>query len=255
MLIPYLILCLFLFFAGACLGSFFNVVAYRLPRGLDFVKGRSFCPVCRHTLESQDLVPVLSWLSLKGKCRYCGAKVSRRYPLTEAAAGLFAVASFLRFGLTAAALLAMLICCTLMTLTLIDADTQEIPDGLIVVLLLFAVASAFVWKETGLVARLLGAVCVSVPMLLLNLIVPTSFGGGDVKLMAAMGLLLGWKNTLLAMFVALLLGGGYGIFLLARHKKGRRDHFAFGPFLSAGCVTALFFGEALIGWYLGLFWI
>ena len=253
MRLPYLILYLFIFFTGACLGSFCNVVAYRLPRKLDFVKGRSFCPACGHTLAPLDLVPFFSWLCLGGKCRYCGARISRRYPLTEAAAGLFAVASVLRFGPTWGAAVAALICCALLILSLIDADTQEIPDGLILALFVLGAAGVFAWPEPGLVARLIGAVCVSVPMLLINLLVPTSFGGGDIKLMAVMGALLGWKNALLAMFIALLLGGGYGIYLLARRKKGRKDHFAFGPFLSAGCVVALFFGDALIGWYLELF--
>lgn len=244
---------LFVFFTGACLGSFVNVIVYRVPRGLDFVKGRSLCPACGHTLAPLDLIPLAGWLCLKGRCRYCGEKISARYPLVEATAGLLSAACLLRFGFTAAAALAVLVCYALLALSLIDADTQEIPDGLIAALLILAVADAILKPGPGIAPRLIGAACVSLPMLLMNLAVPTSFGGGDVKLMAVMGLLLGWQSTLLAMFIALLLGGGYGIYLLARRKKGRKDHFAFGPFLSAGCVTALLAGDALLGWYMGLF--
>lgn len=252
---PYVALYLFIFIFGACIGSFLNVLIYRIPRKMDFVRGRSLCPACGHSLSALDLAPLLSWIALRGKCRYCGAGISRRYPLIEAATGLLAVASVWRFQFTAMTLVAFAVCCTLLTISMIDADTQEIPDGLVIAILVLAVAGWILQPEDpDWKARLIGAVCVSLPMLLINLIVPTSFGGGDIKLMAAAGLLLGWKNTLVAMFVALLLGGGYGICLLAGKKKGRKDHFAFGPFLSIGCVIGLFFGSWLLQWYLALFW-
>lgn len=253
MLAPMLLCYAFVFFIGCCLGSFGNVLVYRIPRRLDFVKGRSFCPQCGHTLAPRDLVPLASYLALHGRCRYCGAGISIRYPLVEACAGLLAVACAARFGFTAGAATVFCIGCVLLVLSLIDADTQEIPDGLIVTLLIPAIASWFLLPGPGLIARLVGMVCVSVPMLLIDFVIPTSFGGGDIKLMAVMGWILGWEQTLLAMFFALLGGGGYGAWLLARGKKGRKEHFAFGPFLALGCMLALFFGMQLLHWYLGLF--
>lgn len=254
LVLPYAVLYLFVFILGACIGSFLNVLIYRIPRKMDFVRGRSMCPACGHMLSPLDLAPLVSWIALGGKCRYCGAGISRRYPLIEAATGLLAVASVWRFQPTVMALIAFAVCCTLLTISMIDLDTQEIPNGLVIAMLALAVAGWILQPhDPDWIARLIGAVCVSVPMLLINLIVPTSFGGGDIKLMAAAGLLLGWKNTLVAMFVALILGGGYGIFLLAGKKKGRKDHFAFGPFLSAGCVIGLFFGTMLLQWYLAQF--
>ena len=198
-------------------------------------------------------MPVFSWLFLKGKCRYCGEPISLRYCVVELLAGVLAAACALVFGLTWAALTAFFACCILLAVALIDADTQEIPDGLVIALAVVAVAA--VWSIPGrtIVDRLIGMACVSVPMLLIDLLIPTSFGGGDVKLMAAGGFLLGWKGTLLAMFIALIGGGGYGIWLLSRKKAGRRDHFAFGPFLAAGIAVALFFGDAILGWYMGMF--
>ncbi len=253
MLLPYLIIYTFIFVIGLCIGSFLNVLAYRIPNRLDFVRGRSFCPACRHTLAARDLVPVLSWLFLRGKCRYCGAKISPRYCVVELLTGALAVLCGLVFGLSLAALAAFAACCILLTVSLIDMDTQEIPDGLIIALAIVAVAAIWAMPGQTVVSRLIGMACVSVPMLLIDLLIPTSFGGGDIKLMAAGGFLLGWKLTLLSMFAALLFGGGYGIYLLARKKAGKRDHFAFGPFLAAGMGIALFAGDAILGWYLGLF--
>ncbi|MEG1756335.1 MAG: prepilin peptidase [Clostridia bacterium] len=244
---------LFIFVVGTCIGSFLNVLAYRIPKKIDFVRGRSFCPTCKHTLLAGDLVPLFSWMFLRGRCRYCGAGISPRYPLVECAAGLLAVGAVAWFGMTAQAVLAVAVGCVLFTVALIDADTQEIPDGLILALVVLAVIDYCITPELGLLARLIGLTCVSVPMGLINCVIPTSFGGGDLKLMAAMGLLLGWKMTLVGMFFALLLGGGYGVFLLACRRMGRKDHFAFGPFLAVGCMCALFFGHELLLRYLMIF--
>lgn len=252
MFLPYLIIYVFLFIVGLCVGSFCNVLVYRIPNKLDFVKGRSFCPACRHTLAARDLVPVFSWLFLGGKCRYCGARISPRYCFVELAGGVIAVCCALRFSLSWAAVTVFCACMLLLTISLIDADTQEMPDGLTVALALVAVASVWLMPGETLVSRLIGMACVSVPMLLLDLVIPTSFGGGDIKLMAAAGFLLGWQSTLLAFFIGLVAGGAYGIRLLARKEKGRKDHFAFGPFLAAGIAISLFFGAQIIGWYVGL---
>ena len=252
MLLPYIILYLLIFVVGLCVGSFVNVLVYRIPNKLDFVRGRSFCPTCGHTLSARDLVPVFSWLCLKGKCRYCGARISPRYCVVELMAGALAVVSALTLGPTWAALLAFAACCVLLAIALIDMDTQEIPDGLVIALAVVAIAAIWGMPGRTLVDRLIGMACVSVPMLVIDLFIPTSFGGGDVKLMAAGGFLLGWRGTLLAMFIALIGGGGYGIWLLSRKKAGRKDHFAFGPFLAAGIVLALFFGDAILGWYMGM---
>lgn len=252
MFLPYLIIYAFLFVAGLCVGSFCNVLIYRIPNKLDFVKGRSFCPACGHTLAPRDLVPVISWLLLKGKCRYCGARISPRYCFVELAGGVLAVCCALRFSFTWAAAVAFIVCMLLVTISLIDADTQEMPDGLTIALAVISVASIWLMPGETIVSRLIGMACVSLPMLLLDFFIPTSFGGGDIKLMAAAGFLLGWQRTLLAFFIGLVSGGAYGIRLLAKKAKGRKDHFAFGPFLAAGIAVSLFFGGEILRWYLGL---
>ena len=232
MLLLELLLGLIRFLLGAALFSFMNVVAWRLPRGMDPLKGRSVCPQCGHTLGAPDLVPVFSWLFLRGRCRHCGAHIPARYLLVELLGGVLALGCTWRygaayalpgglFGMSWAALLALAVC------------------GAVSVLL----------SPADWLPHIIGALCVSVPMFLLCLVIDGAFGGGDIKLMAAAGLFLGWQNTLLAMFFGIVFGGMYGIYLLAAKKAGKKDHFAFGPFLCAGIVIAMLFGGPVLEWY------
>ena len=221
------------FMLGAAVFSFMNVVAWRLPRGKDPLKGRSFCPQCGAALDAADLTPVFSWLVLRGRCRHCGAHIPVRYLLVEVLGGVLALGCTWRygaalglpdglFGMSWAALLALAVCGILLGVALIDAETQIIPDRL------------------NLALAVLGVLC---------LLIPGAFGGGDIKLMAAAGLFLGWQQTLLAMFFGILGGGFYGMYLLAAKKADKKDHFAFGPFLCVGIVLAILFGDPVLEWY------
>jgi leader peptidase (prepilin peptidase)/N-methyltransferase len=246
------------------------VLVYRIPRKLDFVRGRSFCPNCEHQLRALDLIPIVSYLALGRKCRYCHAPISPRYMLIELVGGILAACSWAAFmhdppllrangaffGDNApmlAAVLYFLALCVLLVVTRIDAETMEIPDGLNIALLVCGILTIFVAPEVSLVGRFIGLFCISVPLLVITLIIPNAFGGGDVKLMAAAGFLLGWQGALVATFIGILIGGAWGVYLLASGKKGAKGHFAFGPALCAGITVALFFGNPLITWYLGFF--
>ena len=147
-----------------------------------------------------------------------------------------------------AALLALAVCGILLSVSLIDAETQIIPDRLNLALAVCGAVSVLLSPADWL-PHVIGAFCVSVPMFLLCLVIDGAFGGGDIKLMAAAGLFLGWQNTLLAMFFGIVFGGMYGIYLLAAKKAGKKDHFAFGPFLCAGIVIAMLFGGPVLEWY------
>lgn len=252
-MLPYTVLYAYCFVVGLCIGSFVNVLIYRLPRGLNIAKGRSLCPSCGHTLKARDLVPLFSWLFLRGKCRYCGERIPARYCIVELLCGLFAVVSPVVFGFTPMALLTFLAAAILTAIAFIDAKTQEIPDSLVLALAAVAVLAAIFTREQSIFSRLIGLAAVSLPMLLINLLKPTSFGGGDVKLCAVSGFLLGWRSMLVAIFLALLGGGGYGAYLLLSKRKGLREHFAFGPFLTAGIYIALICGEQLLILYFDLF--
>ena len=133
-----------------------------------------------------------------------------------------------------------------------DLDTMEIADGCSIAIVVLTAAGLFFMKDITIGQRLIGMVCISVPMLLLAIAVPGAFGGGDIKLMAAGGLFLGWRTVLASAIIGILLGGGYGIYLLASGKKGRKEQFAFGPFLCVGMILGLLFGNQMIDWYLAI---
>lgn len=141
----------------------------------------------------------------------------------------------------------------LLLVAVVDARTMEIPNGFVLAVLGLGVAAAFMVPEILLWERLIGILCVSLPLLLITLIIPDAFGGGDIKLMGAAGLFLGWKLTLFSLYIGVLLGGAYGAWLLLSKKKGRKEHFAFGPYLCFGMAVAALFGDSILGWYMNLF--
>ena len=242
------------FLLGACFFSFLNVVVWRLPRGESLVRGRSHCPVCGRVLTAWELVPCFSFLALRGRCHGCGAKIPSRDFWVEVLGGVLFLACAGRFGgESLRAYLAFAVLFILTAVALMDWDTMEIDDRFHIALLLCAAAAVKLFPEVSLTQRAIGAVCVSLPMLALALAVPGGFGGGDIKLMFALGLLLGWKNTLLAAFLAILSGGCYAAVLLLRGRAGRKSQFAFGPFLCLGGAAALLYGGEILAWYTA-FW-
>lgn len=243
------LLYLFVFLFGSVIASFLNVVIYRLPLGISVAKGRSFCPACKKTLKPYDMIPVLSWFFLKGKCRFCGARISFRYPVVEFLGGFLTVLSFCCLGFTAYGVLVAISGLLLLTLAWIDWDTMTIPDVFHFCFIILCLAGIFLNPHFSWLSAFIGAVEISLPMLLLSLFIPGAFGFGDVKLMCICGFFLGWQLTLVAFFLALLLGGGYGIFLLYGRKKNKKSHFPFGPFLAVGIFTALLWGNSIITWY------
>ena len=245
---------------GGCIFSFADVVADRLPRGISFVKGRSYCPACGHTLAWYDMIPIVSWFLLRGKCRRCGHRIPFRYPVTEAM-GMAAAALCLQYfgvwngywhGITIQAVIVFLLLALLCVIAQVDQSTMEIPNGFVLACMALAVVSVFFFGQVTLVQRLIGSVSVSVPLFLITLAVPGAFGGGDMKLMAALGFFLGWRMSLTAFAFAVFAGGIYGIVLLASKKKSGKEHFAFGPFLCAGTAIAVFWGEKLLTWYVSI---
>ncbi|MDO4458915.1 MAG: prepilin peptidase [Clostridia bacterium] len=258
------LICFLVFMLGAAVFSFLNVVIYRLPRGMNYISGRSLCTSCGKKLKSYHMVPVFSWFLLGGKCAYCKAKISFRYAFMELLGGfsaLFCLWYFTGLRLTAfgdhkaiiGAVLYFAVICVLTCTAFIDADTMEIPNRFPLVLALLGIASAFCFHNMGIAERVIGVFCVSLPMFLMCLVIDGAFGGGDIKLMAAAGIMLGWKLSLVSLFFALISGGAYAVYLLVSGKKERKEHFAFGPFLCLGIVTGLFYGAQILEWYLALF--
>ena len=242
---------LYIFVIGMVIGSFLNVVIYRVPLAISVAKGRSFCPHCYAQIKGYHNIPVFSYLWLRGKCADCGEPISIRYPLVELFTGLMALLIFAVFGFSFQWLVVFSAAAILICITMIDFDTMTIPNGLVLALMAPALLSFFFFPEVGILSRVIGIFVISLPMLILVLFIPDAFGGGDIKLMSVAWFMLGWDHTLLAAFIGLLLGGAVAVVLLA--KKTPDKHMPFGPYLCIGIMTALLFGDIIIQWYLNLF--
>lgn len=241
---------IFTFLLGITVGSFLNVCILRIPAGESIVTGPSHCTSCGRRLAWYEMIPVLSWLALRGRCRTCGAAISPQYPLIEAANGFLWLLVTAALGFTPDALLGCLMTSALLVLSVIDARTGEIPPG--TAIFIAALGAARLVLHPGLtLSLLLGAAAVSGFLLLVLLVTGgRGVGGGDVKLMAACGLLLGWKLILLAFLLGCLLGSAVHLVRMRFFGAGRV--LALGPYLSAGVFLSLLWGDALLTWYFGL---
>lgn len=243
---------LLLFVLGTVIGSFLNVVIYRVPLGESIVAPPSHCPKCNTRLKPWDLIPLLSWLSLKGKCRYCAAAVSYRYAFVELLTGLFFVFTYIQVGIDNILIVYLLLTSILIADTFIDFDHFILPDGLhafgaVGFILLNLVFSFIPWQDAGL-----GIIVGMTPLLLLVLLTRgNGMGLGDVKLMAMLGLFLGWKLTLLTLLLSFILGGIFGVLLLVTKVKTRKDPIPFGPWIAMAAFIAMHWGEEIIKLYLG----
>jgi leader peptidase (prepilin peptidase) / N-methyltransferase len=236
---------------GAILGSFLNVVAYRLPRGESLSRPRSRCPGCEEPIKPYDNVPVLSWLLLRGRCRSCRAPISARYPLVEAGTGLLCA---LVVWLVEEPWLGLVFVLLLVPITLIDLDSRIIPNKLTLTGAVVAPAILALTDPGAIPEHLIAAAAAGGFLFLAWLAYPRGMGMGDVKLAAVMGLFLG-RAVAPAMFVALIAGTLVGAAVIARKgtREGRKTAVPFGPFLALGSVVALFAGDALVDWYLETF--
>lgn len=242
---------------GAVMGSFLNCAAYRVVRGESFLKGRSRCPSCGHTLTALELVPVLSWLIQRGRCKACGQRISVRYPLTELGFALVTALCLLRFDLTVLCLRNYVFLCCLFLLTLTDLDDMTIPDGChIAALVAWVAALPFLpfpgWGEvlrSVLAAVIFGGGLLLVSLVMDKLLGRDSLGGGDIKLFAVVGLYLGIIGTLFAMLLACVLGLAFSF---AVRKKDADRAFPFGPSIAVAAAAMLLYGAPLIEWYGGL---
>lgn len=237
----YMIVIVILF--GICIGSFVNVVIYRFPLGLDFVRGRSFCPHCHHQLNWQDLIPVFSWILVRGKCRHCKSEISIRYMIIEIMSGILAFICFHQFGISFMMIFSFILSMILLCISVIDIDTMVIYGRFILCCLICSIIS--LWFDQNFIDKMIGFFIASVPMLVLNLF-KECFGGGDIKLIAVNGFLLGWKRTLIAMYIAFILGGIYAFCLIIRKKIKINQYIAFGPFLCIGIFVSWLYGYHLI---------
>lgn len=242
---------------GLIIGSYLNVVVYRLPLGLSTVYPRSRCPGCGSLIRARDNVPVLSFLLLRGRCRHCGTAISWRYPLVEAATAALFVACLFRFGLALQTLVAIAFAGLMLVLALIDYDHMLLPDRLTLPGIAVGLAAQLVAPLVGLgpavIGTVLGAgILLAVWGLWWVIRREEGMGLGDVKMLALVGAFLGWQGVLVTLFFGALSGSAVGLALMGRGGVDLRSKLPFGVFLALGGVVALFFGDALVGWYAGL---
>ncbi|SMP48785.1 prepilin peptidase [Anoxynatronum buryatiense] len=248
---------LVLFFLLLFIGSFLNVCIYRIPREESIVFPGSHCPHCNTPLKPFELLPVVSWLALRGKCRTCGVKISARYPAVELLTGILITLVYLSYGLSISFFAISFLTLLLIVMTFIDLDHQIIPDGLTIMV---AVGGVF-----HLAYGLIGNTGITIGQAALGVLIGGGFflaiaivsnggmGGGDIKLMAALGLWFGWQGILLVMFLSFIIGGIVSVGLLIARRKGRKSMVPFGPFIGIGTFLTAVYGNQIIQWYFSMF--
>jgi leader peptidase (prepilin peptidase)/N-methyltransferase len=254
---------------GLSIGSFLNVCIDRLPAGRSLAYPPSRCDSCGHPLAVRDLVPLLSYLFLRGRCRYCGARIPRRVPLVEGLTAVLFLLAFWRFGLTVPFALTAFWCCVFLVIAFIDWEQKLILNWVtypaaVVALVILAVASLpgvdllgelemEMWPSIPILSGLIGGAIGLAFFLIVFLINPRGMGMGDVKLAGLIGLAAGFPLGLVALFIGIFVGGLAAVALLVLRMKGRKDVVPYGTFLAVGPVVTLLWGTSILHWYLGVF--
>ncbi|PKM50794.1 MAG: prepilin peptidase [Firmicutes bacterium HGW-Firmicutes-7] len=242
---------LIIVFLGILIGSFLNVCIYRIPRKEDIVYTPSHCFNCSHKLAWYDLIPVVTYVFLRGKCRYCQTNISIQYPIIELSNGAAYMGIFAIYGLSKETIIYCILFSILLVIGMIDFRHYIIPNGLVIALTVLASINLFFDIENYM-SYLIGFFIVSALLLIIAIVTRGKMGGGDIKLMAVAGLLLGWEKILLALMLGSVVGAVIGLTLIALKIMKREQMIPFGPFLTLGIMVSALFGDAMIIWYLSL---
>jgi leader peptidase (prepilin peptidase)/N-methyltransferase len=245
---------------GLLVGSFLNVVVWRVPRGESLVSPPSHCPRCETPIKPYDNVPVLSWLLLRGRCRACGERIAARYPLVELATGVLFAALAVRIGADWALPAFLYLGAICVALGLIDLDTKRLPNAItlpsyVVGIVLLGGAALLEDDTRAFVTALAGMAALYAIYFLLVFAYPAGMGFGDVKLAGVLGLYLGylgWAEWFTGWLLGFLLGGLFGVAALATRKASRKSQVPYGPFMIAGALLAVFLGRQIADAYLGV---
>jgi leader peptidase (prepilin peptidase)/N-methyltransferase len=252
---PTFVLHALVFVVGACIGSFLNVCIYRIPAGRSIVYPPSACPRCGTRIRALDNVPLLSWIWLRGRCRHCQAPISARYPLVELLTGLTALGMVLHYGWHPQAAVYFVFGAALIAITFIDLDHQIIPDVITLPGIPLALLASLLAPEVTLRDALLGVLAGGGSLYLVALgyqllTGAEGMGGGDIKLLAMIGALVGWQGVLFTIFFSSFLGTLVGLAYILTTRRSAKARIPFGPFLAVGAVAYLFVGAQVIRWYL-----
>lgn len=249
---------IFVLLYGLLIGSFLNVCIYRIPRNESIAFPPSHCTNCGNKIKWYDLIPILSYIFLKRKCRYCGEKISIRYPLIELTTGVIFLALNIEYGLSFNFFKYVALACFLIVIGMIDFDTTDVylkttASGIITGIAFIAVGSYMGYFLKGdllsyFYGALLGGGFIAIIILLTK-----GMGWGDFEIFLLCGIFLGLKLSVIALFFSFIFGGVIGVLLVLFKKKSRKDYIPFGPFISAAGIFTILFGERILVWYIGLF--
>jgi len=245
------------FVFGLCIGSFLNVCIYRLPARKSLVHPGSTCPSCGQPIRFYDNIPVISYLLILGRCRHCKASISPRYPLVEVLGGLLALGTFMKFGPSLQMLVFFGFMATLLVVTFIDLDHQIIPNVItlpgIPLMLLAGLAVPGVSLQEALLGLVVGGGSLYLVAWGYHAFTgKEGMGGGDIKLLAMIGALIGWKGVLFTIFISSAIGSMAGILVMLATRGSMKLKIPFGPFLSIGAILYVFLGQEIIHWYFNM---
>lgn len=243
----------FLFLYGITLGSFYNVVGLRVPEGKSILAPRSSCPKCGNQLKTLELIPIISYLIQRGKCRQCKVGISPVYPLFELLTGVLFAGAYLLVGWSAELIIALTLISLFIIITVSDLAYMLIPDKVLLVFAgIFAVERFFIplspWWDS-----FTGATAGFFLLLMIALVSRGGMGGGDIKLFALIGFIVGFKTLMLSFFFATFYGAFFGIIAMLFGFVKKKQAIPFGPFIAIGTLTAYFFGGEIVEWYLNFF--
>jgi leader peptidase (prepilin peptidase) / N-methyltransferase len=238
---------------GLVIGSFLNVVIARVPEGRSVWWPSSACPGCATPIAWYNNIPLVSFVTLRGRCRTCGMAISWRYPIVEATTGALFIFAWVTLGPTLDFVEAAVLLAALVAITAIDLSHQIIPDAITLPGIVVGVVASLVTGRVPWLESLLGVVGGGGIFLVIILASRGGMGGGDMKLGAMLGAFLGWKIGLLALLLAVLSGGVVALGLLILKRKGRKEAIPFGPFLALGGAITCLWGRTLLDWYVGHF--
>lgn len=236
---------------GLLIGSFLNVCIYRLPRNESIITPPSHCMTCSTRLKPWDLIPIISYLLSRGRCRYCGTDYSPRYALVELLTALLFVWSLQVFGCSVALVKALILTAFFIVITFIDYDHQLILDKVLVWLSGVGVVINLWTGSVGALDMLIACLLGGGLLLIIALVSGGGMGGGDIKFAAALGLCFGWQPLLFTLLLSFIFGGIGGALLLVFKIKGRKDYIPFGPFIALGALFSMLYGNDMITWYMG----
>lgn len=245
---------MYIIILGLLLGSFFNVCIYRIPRGESIVFPGSHCTNCNNKIKGYDLIPVISYIFLKGKCRYCGEKISLRYPAVELITAALFYFIYLKYGLTFFTIKYIVLASLLIVIGMIDLDTTDVYFSTTIIGIIFGVSFIIAGYFFNIDVKefILGGIAAG-GFIAVIILITRGMGWGDAEICLICGLFLGFKLSIVMLFLSFIIGGTIGIGLILSKIKDRKDYIPFGPFIAISSLLTMFFGEYIVNYYISMF--